>query len=104
MGIAHPPTVFASAGKSQYEVLPTRLLPAPTANTISVRLGARETTRSTRSGSVMRLPASSTTSFPIAEGLPMLVLEPEHAIVNARTNATRLPTTMENLLFNAGDY
>src|SRR6185436_19109785 len=90
---------FASAGKSQYEVSPTRLLPAPTANTISVRLGARETTLSTRSGNMIRRPASSVTSFPIAEGLPTLVLELEHAIVNARTSATRLPTTMANLLF-----
>src|SRR3982751_356393 len=63
LGCSVSPTfsmLFASAGKSQYVVSPTRVLPAPTANTISVRFGASETTRSTFAGKEMCRPASST--------------------------------------------
>ena len=80
-------TFFASAGKSQYVVRPIRRLPAPTANTISVKLGASETTLSTWGGSEMRRPASSVISrFP--DEIPDDVeVEREQAKVESRMSA-----------------
>lgn len=67
-------------------MLPTKRSPAPTAYAISVRFGASETKRSTRSGSVTFRPASSRNCrWPadwLAEG------EDEHALKRAKASSS----------------
>jgi len=80
-------TFFASLGKSQYVVFPTRVLPAPTAKTISVRFGASDTIRSICEGSDTRRPESSVISLSFERLLATGVVKEEQDTVSSKHNA-----------------
>ncbi len=73
----------ASGGKSQKSVTPAICSAAPRANAISVRLGARDTTRRGPSGTVTRRPIMSRVS-PGQATVPVLRTRLKKNVVSSR--------------------